>query len=169
MRAGRGAIRPYRPPTEWVGLAQEAETVVALNTKVLVGSFFTDDPTTIRRTRGIVSWRSDQVIAAENPMGAFGLCVVSDNAFAAGAASIPGPFTDADSELWFVHQYLYATVDQGSGGFTRSVEERYVIDSSAMRKFTQEERIVVMFENASGAHGALSLFMIRALFSDTRG
>ncbi len=159
----------YRPPTEWTQLNQTAETAVAGGAKVLVGSFFTDGPTTVRRTRGLISWVSDQVAAIELPMGAFGLCVVSDDAFAAGAASLPGPFTDAGSELWFVHQYVYARNIASTAGI-EAWPNQYVIDSSAMRKFTEEERIVVMWESgAAVGSGAFTLFMLRLLTSDSRG
>jgi hypothetical protein len=102
-------------------------------------------------------------------MGAFGMCVVSDNAFAAGAASIPGPFTDTDSELWFVHQYLFSPTTISGAGTLRDAMFQYEIDSKAMRKFTQEERIVLMVENGHATHGALFLLMLRLLFRDTRG
>ncbi len=48
-------------------------------------------------------WKLDQITASEFVVGAFGMLVVSEDAFAAGAASIPGPFTDAGSDLWMVH------------------------------------------------------------------
>ncbi len=164
-----GRVPPFKPATQWESLQQSAEVVVAAGTKVLVGSFFTDEPTTIRRTRGLISWRSDQNAADELPMGAFGMVVVSDIAFAAGAASIPGPFTDADSDLWFVHQYVFAPMSiSGAGPLRDAVVRPYEIDSKAMRKFTEEERVVLMWENGHATHGALSLTMLRVLASVSR-
>ena len=77
---------------------------MAAATKVLLGVFVLSVPTlTIRRTLGLVNWRSDQNSGDEEPLGAFGMCVVSNEAIAAGVASVPGPYTDADADLWFVH------------------------------------------------------------------
>ena len=140
------------------------ETSVAPATKVLVGSFATTEPQTVRRTFGLVNWRSDQVAADESPMGAFGMCVVSEDAFAAGVASLPGPFTDANSDLWFVHQYLFSAVEfTSAAGFESAAGRQYPISSKAMRKFTVEERVVLVIENGHPTFAAFQYLMIRLL------
>ncbi len=101
-------------------------------------------------------------------MGAYGICIVSQDAFAAGVASMPGPFSDASSDLWMVHQFMFAPVRVGTGGF-QEVAIQYTIDSQAMRKVTEEERVVSIVENGHATHGALFLIELRLLFSDTRG
>ena len=160
----------FRPPTEWGALQNTADVTVAAATKVLLGSFFTTRPLTVRRTRGSVAWKTDQLAVTEQPVGAFGMCIVSDNAFAAGAASIPGPFTESDSDLWFVHQYLYSSMFVASSiGIATRPETQYAIDSSAMRKWTEEERIVLMVENGHATNGALFWLGIRLLVSQARG
>ena len=150
----------------WTALTPTIETTIAPATKLLVGSLTTAGPVTVRRTFGLVNWRSDQVAADESPMGAFGMCVVSEDAFAAGAASIPGPFSDASSELWLVHQFLFAPVEfTSAAGFESAAGRQYVINSKAMRKFTEEERLVFMIENGHPTQAALQYFMLRVLTS----
>ncbi len=60
-------------------------------------------PFTIIRTVGMFSMVSDQVAAQEDPFGAYGLAVVSDQARVAGVASVPSPITDQNSDLWFMY------------------------------------------------------------------
>ena len=172
MAARRGALRrgrAYRPPTEWEGFAATGDSTVLGATKVLLGRFtVTGAPVTIRRTRGIVNWRSDQVVASETALGAFGLCVVSNDAFDVGATAIPGPSSDASSELWFVHQFLYARFELlSSSGFHPDGSSEYMIDSKAMRKVSEEESIVVMVE-ATGADGGIFAAQFRILASASR-
>ena len=158
--------RGFRPQTEWAAQVALFSLNIGFQTKTLLGSFTTGAPTTIRRTFGLVNWRSDQQAASEEPVGAFGMCIVSEDAFAAGAAAIPGPFTDASSDLWFVHQFLYSAFQfLDATGVTNPTGSQYKIDSKAMRKLTEEERLVVMVENGHGTQGALFWHAIRVLSS----
>ncbi len=54
-------------------------------------------PFTIVRTRGLLIVQSDQVAATEQPFGALGLSVVTDQASAIGISAVPTPITDAGS------------------------------------------------------------------------
>jgi len=157
----------FRPATSWSAFTPTGGVTVPFGTKVLLGSFVGDFPSTIRRTRAMISWRSDQRAADEFPFGAFGMCIVSNDAFAAGAASLPGPYTDAASDLWFVHTFLVSNMLAGSNeGFQELGKQvQYEIDSKAMRKLTDEESVAVMIENAHISAGASALIMIRLLSS----
>ncbi len=78
-----------------------------MSTKILLGVFVLSNVgigETVRRTIGNIWVVSDQAAADEVQVGAFGCIVVTDLAAAAGAASIPGPFTDANDDGWFVWQ-----------------------------------------------------------------
>ena len=160
----------FRPPTEWESVSNVGLTNIAAATKVIVASFVVTGPSeTVKRVRGLIHWKSDQLTASEYTIGAFGMLVVSEDAFAAGAASIPGPFTDASSDLWMVHQYVVSDMIFGSAvGFDSAGGRSYEIDSKAMRKVTEEERLVVMFENGS-ADAAQFGFGLRVLASLSRG
>ncbi len=145
-------------------------TAVAASTKVLLGSFTVAGASeTMRRTRGLVQWTTNQILASEFSIGAFGMCVVTEDAFAAGVASIPGPFTDAGSDVWFVHQFMMHSFQFASGvGIEGQFGNQYEIDSSAMRKVSEEQRVVLVVENGS-ANGAVFAFGIRLLASASRG
>ena len=165
-----GGGRRFKPTTQWSKLTSAAQVGVAAATKVLLGGYGTLEPMTVRRTRGLMNWSSDQIAATESPVGAFGMCVVSDDAFTAGVASVPGPFSDAASDLWFVHQFLYTRFVFGDAtGFHPDGGQTVDIDSSAMRKFTEEEKVALVVENGHATSGATFWFSTRLLSSITRG
>ncbi len=161
------STRGFRPQTSWAAVTPATEQTVNAATKVLIGSFVASSPETVRRTFGILNWRSDQTVNDERPMGAFGMCVVSNEAFAAGVASMPGPFTDADSDLWFVHQLMFAAFEQSGtvDGFESAAGQSYTINSKAMRKVTDDERIVMILENGHASQGAVAYVAVRLLSS----
>ena len=114
---------------------------------------------TVTRTRGEVLLQLDPTAADERAVVAMGLIVASENAVAAGFASLPGPHTDA-SDDWFWHSYVTVTslaeagVVEGDGLFAR-----VMIDSKAMRKVKASEHVVFVAEvaNSVDAGGSLDL------------
>ena len=146
----------------WAGFVQPARVIIPPATKALLGFFVLDTAfeETIVRVRGELTVVSDQAVALEDQVGAFGMIRVTDRALAAGAASIPGPVTDSDDDGWFVWvpiaQVGALTVDSGS-------IPPYVIDSKAQRIIREGQSIAVMVENASAAHGLQVLLSFRAL------
>ena len=106
-RSRRGFVprRAKRAAPAW-GYVEIPNTIVAAGNKTLLGTFILSNPPlgeTILRTHIRLWVGSDQVAVAEFQQGAFGMMVVTDRAAAAGAASIPGPFTDGGDDGWFVH------------------------------------------------------------------
>ncbi len=83
--------------------------------------------------------------------GAYGLCVVSDEALAAGAAAIPRPFDDDDWPGWLVHGYYAGHLEFQSGTSELVVPIQYEIDSKGMRKVRPNESIVWVGESNSSA------------------
>jgi len=111
------------------------------------------------RTRARLAVITDQTAATEEQNGAFGMIVVTDLAAAAGAASIPGPFTDGGDDGWFLHQSITQM-----NGISGSAPEIYDIDSKAMRKVEDGSVIAIMVENVSTpADGFLFTFAARLL------
>ena len=107
----------------------------------------------VRRTRGWVHVTSDQSAAAELQLGSLGLVVVSDLALAAGAASIPGPVTDASDDGWFVWQ-PFVSRQAVSAVLTASAGPLvFEFDSKAMRRVEEGFGIAVMVENAHATFG----------------
>ena len=108
--------RPYVPArraekrkTIWVGTAIANALAVASGASVIHSSFAPDAlsmlaPTAVR-TRGQFTVFPTAFGADLDYIGAFGLGIVSDEAFVAGAASLPRPFDDDDWGGWLVHQY----------------------------------------------------------------
>ena len=152
--------------TNWSRITLPASLVVLPATKILAALFVLDNPgisETIRRTRGLISVSSDQIAAAEDQVGAFGLMKVNDIAAAVGAASIPGPFTDGNDDGWFVHQFF---CQRGSAVVASGdLSVQYEIDSKGMRTIEEGFSIAVMIENASAVHALVFNFALAALSS----
>jgi len=146
---------PKRQVT-WFGPADQGHVAVATTTKVIIASI---DPAasglekpTIVRTRGMIGVRPDSGVAADTAfVGAFGIGIVSDQAFAAGVASVPGPFDQGDWDGWFVWQSFQATWDFNSAVGVEPLEVEYEIDSKAMRKVSDNETVVFVAESQAGA------------------
>ncbi len=93
---------------------------------------------TLVRTRGYMALALESVGAVGDGMdGAFGIAITDDEAFTAGAASVPDPQDDPGSEVWFYHQWFtlssLQTTQAVVGGDNMS-SLRVDIDSKAMRK-----------------------------------
>ena len=160
-RRGFTPRRTKRAAPAWGFLGSSVVNVPAAS-KVLLGSFILSNPPlgeTVLRTRARIAVHSDQAAAVEQQLGAFGMIVVSDRAVAAGAASIPGPFTDGGDDGWFVHQ---AIVGMQEIATIRSVHT-YDIDSKAMRKVEDGGEIAIMVENASASDAFLINWQVRLL------
>ncbi len=153
---------PFRPragsrrQVTWIGPADQAFVAVASTMKVILASF---DPAgaglakpTVVRTRGEVAIRPPSATITDlQVVGAFGVAIVSDRAFAAGAASIPGPFTDAGWDGWFVWGSFHYVQEQADATGIYLNFHTQIVDSKAMRKVTDDETVVFMAESQSGA------------------
>ncbi len=169
-RPGRTFARSDRPATNWARIFNgTAPVVVAAGTKVLMATFTLSNPginEVIRRTRGMISVTSDQGGLYEDQMIAFGMIVVTDLALAAGAASIPGPATDASDDGWFVWEGI---TQLSSATFNVAPTEGdfglppYHFDSKAMRKVPEGYGVAVMVENESSNSGAEIMFAVSLL------
>jgi len=119
---------------------------VAGGTKVLLGFFFlaTAFEETVVRVRGMMTVITDQTVAGEPQVGAFGMIRVTDRAIAIGATAIPGPMTDGDDDGWFVWTPFAQIQQSAVTGSNNSVE----IDSKAQRIVREGQQLAVMFETA---------------------
>ncbi len=104
------------------------------------------------RVRGMFFWSSDQTAATEFQLASLGMAVVSDQAIAAGAASLPDPVGDEASDLWFVYKSVASGVVAGAanGNIRGHMVE---FDSKAMRKVPEGADIAVMVGNESSTFG----------------
>ncbi len=140
--------------TFWIGFDIQGFTMTAAGgviTHSLNAAALALRPFTIVRTHFEMYIFSDQIIATENQMAAYGLAVVSDEASVAGVASIPTPATEISSSLWFAHQVLLNSFFFSSNVGLGHHGTRYTIDSKAMRKVEIGQDIVAVAElDASG-------------------
>ena len=122
-------------------------TVVPVETKVILGSFIlsTQFDETVVRTRGQISTISDQIATLEIATAAIGMIVVSEDAFAAGIGSVPGPVSDIGNDEWLLWQGLNSYFDLIAGG--DAVIQ--VLDSKAKRIVREGNRVAVVVEGAA--------------------
>jgi len=139
--------------TVWFNFSVGATTLVA-SSQVLLASLNAQAlgfrPFTIVRTRVLMQIESDQSAASEATNGAYGAIIVSDEAVAAGSASIPGPTSDTDAP-WFVWQPWINSFLLGDGtGFVEPAGYTVVIDSKSMRKVGLNQDVAIMAQEAGG-------------------
>jgi hypothetical protein len=107
-------------------------------------------PFTVVRSHFELMMISDQVAASEIALGAFGIGVFSEEALTAGVASIPTPVNAAASDFWFVHQWIANSLLFNTSG-AANTQNRYTIDSKAMRKVGEGQDIGVVAEGETTA------------------
>jgi len=167
FRSRRPRVTGSRRMTDWAATSgRSAYTALAAASSILDTTFVTLDsqPETIVRTVGLLNIQSDQAAASERPFGAVGICIVSDQAAAIGITAIPKPFTDASSDLWFMHRFWAAPVaEAGTGASLQNISQDVDLSSKAMRKLTDDETVCLVIENASAIHGAEYTFNVRLL------
>jgi len=147
--------------------ADSAFTILAAATAVLDSTAVPDavEGETIIRTRGHIAIMTDQAAAAqEDQIGAVGMAIASDQAVAVGVGSLPTPYTDQDSDLWFMHQYFVnrTRVDSASV-HSASGLNIFPFDSKAMRKMEEGQTLIVVVENGGG-HGLVYMLNYSVLF-----
>ena len=158
MAQGNRTFRRGAPKrlTQWIGLGLAADAVD--NSSVLSAKLNATAlalrPFTVIRTHIEILQQTDQSTASEDMGAAFGMCVVSESASGAGVASVPTPITDADSDLFFVHQWMIASfLLKTAVGVADPSGTRYTIDSKAMRKVNNDQDVIIVVEGDSSGEG----------------
>ena len=157
-RGGRTFTRGVRRPVDWSASANQSAMVpVAAATAVLLESFTPIvGGETVIRTRGIFTWQTDQLIASEDQFGAVGMCVVTAQAVSVGISAIPHPATDAAWGGWLWHSFFASSWSfLSSTGVEANIQHQIIIDSKAMRKVDEDERLVMVCENTNATQGFL--------------
>ena len=170
----RSAIRSQRRKTSWnTGPASGAtgnELVITGTGKTLfpAGAAVLVEGVTLVRTRGEMLFLLTTSTATPGGFhGAVGLAVVTDQAFAAGVASIPGPIGEDDWDGWFYHRFfsvlgagpidsgVAADIDQVNG---TTASLRIEVDSKAMRKLSVGQTLVAVLETVEVGTASMSIF-----------
>ena len=155
MARARGFVRgrthgPGRL-TQWIGPADQNFVNVATGATAIIGSISFEGAQTVVRNRGLLYITPQAFSADVTVVGAVGMAVVSTEAFAAGAASIPSPYRDADWGGWLLWQPYAYFLNFGTDVGSREGTRQYTLDSKSMRKITPNETLVLMAESQVGA------------------
>ena len=158
MARGRIVTRVgSRRQTTWIAPADQGFVSVTTGSTTLIASF---DPTaaglprpTVVRTRGSVAIAPVIGIAADvDIVGAYGLAVVSENAFGQGVSAIPQPFDDANWDGWFVWRSFSIRFESNSALTAHINQLVQEVDSKAMRKMGDGDRVVLIAQSQVGAY-----------------
>ncbi len=141
---------------QWTGPADQGYVLVGSGAQVLLASAAFSDPATILRTRGMVSVKPQAVTADIEIIGAFGMCIVTDEAFAAGAAAVPDVFDDGGWSGWFVWQSFCYDFEFNDATGINFPTWNFEVDSKAMRKIGPNETVVLTASSQSGAFAICS-------------
>ena len=137
-----------RRQVSWeIGPSGSIATSISANSLIPVAAESVLDKLTVMRTRGslLVQYATGDA-AAEGFQWAFGMCIVTQNAFGIGVTAVPDPIADIAWEGWFVYEtgvvkQVAATLDQAEIGAGQRIE----IDSKAMRKLRITDNVVGVF------------------------
>jgi len=158
MARSRFAVARTRAPkrkTVWIGTAIQGNLSIASGASFIMSSFAPDTLSilagTVVRVRGKILVRPQAFGADQEFNGAWGLGAVSDEAFAAGEASIPRPFDDDDWPGWIAHGYYMGHLQFQSATSELVFPIIDTIDSKAMRKIGPNTTLVWMVESNFGA------------------
>ncbi len=134
--------------TEWVNLNFDAAVLSAVSSTLFTTSFVPlVSGLTLIRMRGELIVSSLMNAATDAMTIAVGCILVSDEAVAAGVASIPSPITDADDD-WLYYQWC--SVQSGVlGAPGQGTEFRFNVDNKAMRRFPAGKTLVAVAEASS--------------------
>ncbi len=160
MRGGR-----LRRQSLWFGNQMSDTNVTAIGGTIIISAnaaLLALRPFTIVRTYSELNIRTDNPAGSENYAGAYGSCIVSDQASAIGVTAIPTPVSDSGSDLWYVHQFMMgANIFTTSGATMNGVG--YHIDSKAMRKVDDDEDVLHVIEFSGIGSGMNIMFGGRQL------
>ena len=142
--------RSPRRLTQW-GFIEFGPTTVS-QAGTLVGSFSAATlasllPFTLVRIRGLFLAHTDQSSAVETFLGSLAWAVVSEDARAAGVASLPTPINEGTDDRWLsYHPFAGRQEDPTSGEHQSMVGTTFEMESKAMRKLGVGDSLVLMGE-----------------------
>ena len=142
-----------RPNRSWTGFNNGVGVAVGAGTKVLVARFPLANvgiDETLLRIRGSFVAYSTTLSADVIISGAVGIGVFSSIAGIAGAASLPGPTTDAGTDVWALWEPITTFMDSSGAAAGTQAFERQVIDSRAKRIVPNGYELVMMVEAEAG-------------------
>ena len=171
VRSARGFPQRQRRKTAWdLGPGDTSETLFNATQSLFLGQGFQiiAEGLTLIRIRGQFSMNIETAAAiGERMIGAFGIAIVTDQAFAAGISAVPTPIDEQLHDSWLFWraiqlQAINVTETFGNAGSGR-VE--FEVDTKAMRKLTPNDTIYAVVQVVeNGTVTANAFFDSRALF-----
>ena len=150
FRGSSPRLAGARRKTAWeLGTGGVTSTQVNATASTILGSGAAAalDGLTVVRTRGLLSFiLTSTVSAGDGFVGAFGVCVVSENAFGIGITAVPTPITDVAWDGWFIHQFIAVRSGVATAAATPFLFQQYEIDSKAMRKIKIGDTLVAVLQ-----------------------
>ena len=162
MASPRRGFQPHRGPrrkSSWTGGPNGTASLGATgHALIATGAQVTLEGSTLVRLRGRFSQQVSVIPAiGTNTMdAAFGVCIVSENAFGVGSTAVPNPVADDVWEGWLYHRYFLG----GSGLSGAAIDNpcTFEVDSKAMRKLRATDVIIgVLGVTEVGAAGVLNV------------
>ncbi len=147
-----------RRETVWIALGATQDVIATPTTAILISLLDATGlalrPFTIVRTRGTLFIHSDQRAATEDYELGYAHVVVEDAAAAIGITAVPTPFTDADSDSFYVYEQVFGgiTVTTDVGVVDPIGVVRY-FDSKAMRRVNQDQQVLSVAETSGTSEG----------------
>ena len=159
---GRSRVRVPRRRKGWnigPGAPNSVENFGgSANAIVGQGAEATQDGGTLVRLRGSLLWGAgEQSAQGEGWIGAFGIGIVTAEAFAIGSTAMPSPVADVDWDGWIYWTPVQAIQTEVAGGNAEGdIRNEESVDTKAMRKLRQGDTIfaaveVVTLGTASGS------------------
>ena len=112
-----------------------------------------NDGLTLVRLRGRFScYLSAAAAANEGYIGAFGIGICTNAAFAVGVSAVPTPITEIQENIWLFHQFIQLRSNVIFGGGIAFGEipnaglQQFDVDSKAMRKLRVGDTIYACLE-----------------------
>ena len=152
QRSGR-----MRRETIWIGIVETNTVLAAASNVVLFGGLSAGGlalrPFTVVRTRLLLNVKSDQRAVSENYSAALGISVVTEQAQAAGVGSVPTPYAELDSDVFFFWEQVAGQISVTSDiGVLEAGHSRYG-DSKAMRKVEDGQDLATTIEASAVSNG----------------
>ena len=145
----------------WISAGLGAATIVAATTllSTLNAAALALRPFTIVRTRLAIIFSTDQVAASESFFGVYTKQVVTEQAAAAGVASVPSGTVEQDADF-YVYEPIFQSFELSSGsGFETKQGDQgmHVVDSKAMRKVGNNDDIASVLDTRAFAGAIIAI------------
>ncbi len=153
-----------------LGLAANSVSILGASAGMVTAVNGMTSPTLVRCRGELLVLAGATGTAGDDVLVGAGLCIVSERASTAGAASVPRPLSDI-SFSWLWHTMFMLKLKTSADEFTPDANMmRVPIESKAMRKIlSDEEELIFVIETDNGAGTASILFaaQLRALFKES--